>query len=509
MAPWYNPATWIPKADIVHQPPSATWLSLPGTKFDYSRHVRNPLQNSAVAATVGWVARAFPEAPLEVWDVDSDGERAIVNPHELSALIRRPTAYHSGTLLWMSTITELLVTGNAYWLIVRNGAGRPVELWPIPSVLITPKAPATVSDVFISHYEYRPSGKPVRLEVADVVHIRHGIDPDNMRKGLSPLGALIREIYTDNEAGNYSAALLRNFGMPGVVFSPRDAEFIDAEAREEIKTRYRQEFGGDNVGGVLVSSGAATVTPIGFSPADMDLASMRQIPEERITAGLGIPAAVVGLGTGLETTKVGATLHEYREQAWENAVVPLQRLIAEQVQNQLGPRFRLRPSQELAFDLRHVRVLQDDQDKLYSRLTGAVSGGWLKVSQAQAMAGLEVDEEQDGYLRNIVSNALVRDEEAEPQALPPAGEPGPGEAQDFEGPSVADPRTEVQALALNGAQIASMLEVLQNVTSRLLSPDTATALLAAAFPSLTAQLIQEMVGSAAEFVPALPAEPEE
>ena len=44
------------------------------------------------------------------------------------------------------------------------------------------------------------------------------------------------------------------------------------------------------------------------------LAQIRNIAEERVTAALGVPAAVVGFGSGLEQTKVGATMRELRRQ---------------------------------------------------------------------------------------------------------------------------------------------------------------------------------------------------
>ncbi len=408
----------ISPAEMTFNPPGSSWVAVPGTKIDYAAEVQNPLMNSAVSAAVQWVMRSFPESPLEVWEEDESGELSIINPHEMSALIKKPTEFHSGTLLWMATIAEFLVTGNAYWLKVKNGGGKPVQLWPVPSNMMTPKAPSGPSNVFIDHYEYTPGGRAIRIEVEDVVHLRYGIDPMNMRKGHSPLASLLREIFTDNEASNYTASLLRNYGMPSVMFSPEDGSTLPEDARRELEEKWDKKFGGDNVGGVLVSSKGAKITPVGFSPAEMDLGKLRYVPEERIAAVLGIPAAVLGLGTGLETTKVGATLREYREQAWENAIIPMQRLIAEQVQNQLAPDFKSENA-TIAFDLRHVRVLQDDEDRKFRRVDTAVRGGWLKVTDAQGMVGVPVDDSQDGYLRNVINTSLVRSGE-DPVLMTPA-----------------------------------------------------------------------------------------
>lgn len=421
----------ISPMEMQFEPSGPVWLQTPGTNFNFHKEVTAPLQNSAVAAAVMWFARSFPEAPLIVTEPMEDGEREAVDPHELSELIRRPNEFHSGTLLWMATVTDFLINGNAYWVKVRNAGGRVIALWPIAAKQMEPKGDTQISSTYISHYEYKPGGKAERLKIEDVVHFRYGIDGMNPRKGMSPLGSLLREIFTDDQAANYTAAILRNFGMPSVILMPDDPTNIPEDARAEMGREFQRKFGGDNVGGAMISSGRLRVQTVGFSPSDMDLGNIRYVPEERIAAVLGIPAAVLGLGTGLETTKVGATLKEYREQAWENAIIPTQRLLSEQIQVQLNEDFQLdQRKQRVEFDLKDVRVLQDDEDKKWERVSMAVKDGWLKVSDAQAMVGAQVDETQDGYLRNAMTTSLV-ESGAEPVAeLPPASEPD--QADDFE-----------------------------------------------------------------------------
>ena len=53
---------------------------------------------------------------------------------------------------------------------------------------------------YLTGYEYNPNGAPITYDPADIVHFRDGMDPDNTRKGLSPLASLLREIFTDDEA---------------------------------------------------------------------------------------------------------------------------------------------------------------------------------------------------------------------------------------------------------------------------------------------------------------------
>ena len=126
--------------------------------------------------------------------------------------------------------------------------------------------------------------------------------------------------------------------------------------------------------------------------------AIRDIPESRIAALLGIPAAVVGLLVGLKQTAVGATLAEYRELAFENGIIPLQRLIAEQLDVQLLRDFSPDPSMRTAFDLRNVRVLQEDENRRHERLRQDVSAGLLTRADFKRGVGLKPDPSDDVYL---------------------------------------------------------------------------------------------------------------
>ena len=82
----------------------------------------------------------------------------------------------------------------------------------------------------------------------------------------------------------------------------------------------QQATTGANAGGVVFPSVPLDVQTLGFSPEQMSLEQMPKLPEERITAVLGIPAITVGVGAGLDQ----ATYANFRE-AREAAVEVLER----------------------------------------------------------------------------------------------------------------------------------------------------------------------------------------
>lgn len=361
----------------------AAWLG--STVYDYVSAAGDGRGNAAVMACVKWIQRALPEAPAEVIVLDR-GDWTPQPDHPLQLLLHQPNRYYSGLHLWAATVADFTLTGNAYWLKVRSGANRVVELWWVPSTMLEPHWPEDGS-AFLDYYAYRVDGREEKIDPSHVVHFRDGFDPDNTRKGLSPLASLAREIATDNEAANWTGSLLRNAGIPGVVIAPDKDARPRQDELEEVKQKFVQRFTGDHRGEPLVMRGATTVTQIGFNPEQMNLRGLRRIPEERISALFGIPAAVVGLGVGLEQTKVGATLGEMREQAYESCLIPLQRLLAAEINAQLVPDFGQQGRLRMRFDLSQVRVLQADMNELHARVREDLKAGLITRSRALEMIG--------------------------------------------------------------------------------------------------------------------------
>ena len=116
-------------------------------------------------------------------------------------------------------LTHDLSEGKSVIEAVRKH-DRVVQVWWVPRQMMTAKFPSDGSE-FISHYEYRVGGRMFEIPVRDVIHVRFGLDPKNPRMGLSPLGSLAREVGIDDYASNFTAAILRNLGIIGIVISPK------------------------------------------------------------------------------------------------------------------------------------------------------------------------------------------------------------------------------------------------------------------------------------------------
>lgn len=388
-------------------------LMLGTNKFDYAG-ASDARANSVVMACVLWICRTFPEAPLQVMEKAPDGTEKELVDHDFTALLANPNPYYSGELLWNATLADWTTDGNAYWCKIRNRYGTPVQLWWIPQAMLTPVWPVGDPTVYIDHYAYAVGGGEAEaIPVADIVHFRNGLDPANTRKGLSPLASLMREVYTDDEAASFSASLLRNMGMPGVIISPEaDDITMSSDDVKATKTEFKNKFSGENRGEPMVMSGKANVQILSFNPQQMDLKALRRLPEERVSAVLGVPAIVAGLGAGLDRSTF-ANMAEARAMAYESNIIPNQRLFAADLRTQLLSDFGDIRRLRVAFDLRNVRVLQDDQSKLWTRVSAAFSAGLITRQRGKELIGEKAGAGDDVY---FVPTSIV---EEGPDAPPP------------------------------------------------------------------------------------------
>jgi len=449
MAPMFDRLKWALKALTVTFPTSTGWaLKLPNTTFDYQSTVGDGRRSDIVMAPVRWIMRTLPEAPYTLFKVTPDGDEPVLD-HPFLELLDTPNPFYDGHIMMMALAADLALTGNCYVQKLRSNGGEPVQLWWIPSYLIAPRWPEhptreQVDDgsAFISHYEYQPGTATVNIDVSDIVHVRDGLDPHNIRVGMSPLTSLFREIFTDGEAANMTAALLKNMGVPGLIVTPKSEDNLPTQQDvAETKGFFARAFSGDKRGEPLVLGAPTDVHQFGFNPQQLQLKELRRIPEERVSAVLGIPAIVAGLGAGLDRSTF-ANMAEAREMAYESNIIPTQRLFAAAFRRQLLRDFEDIALWKVGHDLTEVRVLQEDENQRAERLRMALSSGAITVAEYREGLGYVVDETHEIYLRpmamlEVPVGGRVLAPPAPPIPIPPEEEADEDdEDDDDDGPEI-------------------------------------------------------------------------
>jgi len=407
---------------------------------DYERAVGDGFDSNVLTTPILWIARALPEGRWAVRLDKPDGTSEKDYAHPLVTLLLRPNPAYSWLGLLFATLLSYLTKGTAYWLKVRGARGQVAELWYLPHWLVEPKGNERE---YLTHYTYKPGSTAIRLDPANVVAFRYGLDPRDMRMGFAPLKPVLAEVFSDDEAQRLVAALLKNRGIPGVLISPDKDVPVGDEDAQAMKAYVHEHTTGPRRGEPMVLRGATKVSTFGFTPQEMDLGAIRNVPEERVCAALGLRASVVGFGTGLQQTKVGATMAEDVRLSWTMGVLPIARMLALDITHQLLPDFE--PSEakrarlSVCYDSSEVEALKPDRAAETQAAREAYQGGIATRGEARKMIGLEARPEDEVLLVPIAMIEVPREQPIEeriapalPEPEPPPADPPPAEGEEGE-----------------------------------------------------------------------------
>ena len=313
---------------------------------------------------------------------------------------------------------------------------------PVPVWMIEPRSsdPAQL----IEWYDYRPGGETFALPPSEVVHFRNGSDPDNPMKGLSDFGYLMRELFSDNAINTLLAATSRNMGITGLIVSPTEGETIQADDVEDIRTSLWQRTTGDNAGKPLVLRGPVKVERLAWSNKEMDLASLRNAPSERICAALGLNTMAVNLPSD---SKTYSNYQEALKAAYNDGLIPLADAFAETLYHQLLPDMGDPETEEVKFEWESVEALQEDHNAKAERV-GKLYQVYQVLTRAEARTclGYDAEEGRDDVFFAEAGAAIAKDLAAATEPKDQPGKPGGGPAGKEDPEEQDTPAAEVRHL---------------------------------------------------------------
>ena len=362
------------------------------TQIDYRREVGALDGHSLVACVFNYTGTRLPEAKPVIKRTNKNGDVEIDANHALAQLIRRPNNHHIWPNYSQAASVDWWIAGSVHFKKVRSVSGQLVELWHIPHYLIrprwpgdrgTPEVPREANlDPFLSHYQFDVPGRAPELWPAnDVLHLKRGpLGEDRRTRG--PFEPLVKELYGDDKMAQFTASIMKNMGIQVPVISPKDKDVrVDATKAAAMKEGWMAKTTGDRVGEPVILTEPIDFEKVGFSPTELDLSALRLIPESRVAAVTGIPAATLQLMVGLQNGTSYASSQQARQQGYEEVVIPIQQVWAEEINWQLLPEFDDVEGAEFWFDTSNVRVLEEDKDALLKRESDVFKSGATTIDQ--------------------------------------------------------------------------------------------------------------------------------
>ena len=255
---------------------------------------RSAMQMTAVYSCVRILSEAVAGLPLHLYKYTDSGGKAMALEHPLYHLLHdEPNPEMSSFVFRETLMTHLLLWGNAYAQIIRNGKNEIVALYP----LMPNKMSVDRDENGRLYYTYyrgqdeaiRDKEFAVTLLPSDVLHVP-GLGFDGL-VGYSPIAMAKNAIGMAIACEEYGAKFFANGAAPGGVLEHPGT----IKDPQRVRESWQSTFGGSgNANKIAVLEEGMKYTPIGISPEQAQFLETRKFQINEIARIFRVPPHMVG-----------------------------------------------------------------------------------------------------------------------------------------------------------------------------------------------------------------------
>jgi len=355
--------------------------------------------------------------------------------HPLLAPLERPNPLLSRRQLLKLTSYWLTQSGEAFWLIITNGAGAARELWPMSPRFIEKLA----SDALpVSGYIFHGQGGEVLYSPSEVVWI-YDPDPADPFAGVGIVGPQARDFDSSTFASDTVRQHYKNDATPKIVLKATgDAMAPDAKQKDAFYAdwinRFNRRSGQDQ--------GLPAFTPTGFDVQELAGASnveearaMMEFLRNNLLMANGVPRSI--LGDVVDANRAAADTN--RLVFDRHTIKPQAGLIADALTHQLAvPLFGT--DTRIAF----TEFISEDEDLRLREEAQDLSLKVRSVNQVRADRGIDDVEWGELPVGSFADTPYdgAQDDDPEPNPFDSTSDPGANPFETGDDPDEPEPDDE-------------------------------------------------------------------
>jgi HK97 family phage portal protein len=265
-------------------PGSATSFFFGGTTSGKTVNERTAMQTTAVYACVRILAETIASLPLHTYRLTDCGKEKDLG-HPLYRLLHSEPNPEMTSFIFRETLmSHLLLWGNAYAQILRNGRGAVVSLYPLLPDRMTVERSAAGEIV----YRYQKDTGAVILQRTEVLHIP-GLGFDGL-VGYSPIAMAKNTVGMAIATEEYGAKFFANGANPGGVLEHPGVVKDPKKVRESWNAVYQ---GSNNAHRIAVLEEGMKFQAIGIPPEQAQFLETRKFQTEEICRIFRVPPHLV------------------------------------------------------------------------------------------------------------------------------------------------------------------------------------------------------------------------
>ena len=361
---------------------------------------RSAMQMTAVYSCVRILAEAIAGLPLHLYTYKEDGGKEKAIGHPLYLLLHdEPNPEMSSFVFRETLMTHLLLWGNAYAQIIRNGKGEVVALYPLMPNRMTVDRDSS-GQLFYS-YQMNNSDAPtmktgtVILKPSDVLHIP-GLGFDGL-VGYSPIAMAKNAIGLAIATEEYGAKFFANGATPGGLLEyPGTVKDPD-----RVRESWNKGFSGSqNAGKVAILEEGMKYTPISIAPEQAQFLETRKFQINEIARIFRVPPHMIG---DLEKS----SFSNIEQQSLEFVKYTLDPWVVRWEQSLSRALFTPEEKKKYFFKFNVEGLLRGDYQSRMNGYATARQNGWMSANDIRELENLDrIPAEEGGDLYLINGNML-------------------------------------------------------------------------------------------------------
>jgi len=300
-------------------------------------------------------------------DIRANGDAAApIADHELYDLLENPCPTFpeiDGWALRYLTFAHRRLTGEFFWLKIRDERGHMVSLLPVPAAWVTKKP--TVGDHHFLVYPYGvTASKALTVDPVDIVWFKDPDLSDPYGNGRGSSEAISDEIETDEYAAKYQKNYFHNDAMPPYIIT---GEGMSDTGAKQIKETLLQRVGGwmrAREPAVIGGKGLA-VTKLGDTQREVDMIETRKFLRDLSLQHHQIPPEIYGIIENSNRATIDSAFYLFSKNVVSYELEAIERSINIQlIAVDYGP----------DIIIKHTKIVQEDEDFALRVYTAGLSG---------------------------------------------------------------------------------------------------------------------------------------
>lgn len=358
-----------------------------GTTSGKSVNERSAMQTTAVYACVRILAETIASLPLNLYVYVDDGKKRAREHPLYSILHDAPNPEMTSFIFRETLMSHLLLWGNAYAQIVRNGLGEVIGLYP----LMPDKMSVSRDENKELIYTYHKGSGNVTFFRDEILHVP-GLGFDGLI-GYSPIAMAKNAIGIAMATEEFGASFFSNGASPGGILEHPGTLKDPSKVRESWNQLFQ---GSGKANRVAVLEEGMTYRPIGIPPNEAQFLETRKFQTEEICRIYRVPPHLVAdldkaTFSNIEHQSISFVVHTIRP--W---LVRLEQAMNLQL---LSESDRKRFFTEFNAD----GLLRGDYQSRMSGYATARQNGWMSANDIRRLENLNLIPAEEGgdlYLIN-------------------------------------------------------------------------------------------------------------